>query len=93
MLPYPPPKFGINDVVRVKAGVSLWHELPGNKATGVRVGDRAVVFGVSDGRLPHHLVKFPPGILYGIEYDDGHSIELHEDDLELVEKAVPDDFS
>ena len=62
-------KFTYNDIVRVR---------PGSAATPRR--DRAWVVGIFEKHL--YFDKFPEGDFYTIEFEDGTSIEVHEDELE-----------
>lgn len=79
-------KFDYNDTVRVKATVKTWFEIPGvGRHKGPRPGENASVFSISDDRGTMALKKFPPGVIYGIEFGDGGAVEVHEDDLELAE--------
>jgi hypothetical protein len=84
------PKFGYNDVVRVKATVRAWFEILGVGChKGPRSGERAYVFSIGEGRKLAPLDPFPSSGVYGIEFDDGGAVEVHEEDLELVEKESP----
>jgi hypothetical protein len=76
-------KFTYNDIVCVKPTITVWFDVPGSKTPGPRVGERACIYGVQElGRAP-----FAEGAVYGIEFEDGDSIEVHEADLELIEPA------
>jgi len=79
-------KFDFNDTVRVKTTVKTWFEIPGVGChRGPRPGENASVFSISEDRLVAPQEQFPPGVIYGIEFSDGDAIEVHEDDLELIE--------
>lgn len=67
------PKFDYNDIVRVRAGLSA----------DLRPGNRAWIVGVFESRRGSYFEKFPPGVVYTIEFEDGSSTEVHESDLEL----------
>lgn len=66
------PRFNYDDVVRVRLGAS----------PDLRPGERAWVVGVFETRPGKYFNKFPEGIVYTIEFEDGVSIEVHESDLE-----------
>jgi hypothetical protein len=36
-----------------------------------------------EGRRGTYFERFPPGSVYSVEFEDGASAEVHEDDLEL----------
>jgi len=78
-------KYDYNDLVRVKPGISHWLDVPGRRTTGPRTGDVASVFAVDNDRLAGSRPEFPPGAIYGIEFEDGDAIEVHESDLESAE--------
>ena len=65
-------KFTYDDVVRAKPTAN-------RKA---RPGTRAWVVAVIKDRKSFPLNQFPPGVIYSVEFEDGTSIEIHEDDLE-----------
>lgn len=69
-------KFTYDDVVRIRADAALV----------LRPGSRAWVVGVTaaDNRCGVYYDAFKPGNVYTIEYEDGSSIDLHEDDIELA---------
>ncbi len=74
--------FTYNDTVRVKQ----------TAPPRCRPGELASVVGISlqTERSGEFLKAFPHGILYTIEFEDGNSIELHED---FVEKdAFPNEL-
>jgi hypothetical protein len=76
-------KFTYNDIVCVKPTITVWHDVPGSKKPGPRIGERAWIYAILElGRPP-----FAKGIVYGMEFEDGDSIEVHEADLELIERA------
>jgi hypothetical protein len=69
-------KFTFDDTVRVKK----------DAPNPLRQGQKASVIMVF---LPHdrngsYFDQFPPGILYSIEYQDGVSVDVHEDFLEIL---------
>jgi hypothetical protein len=66
------PKFSYDDVVRVRTSAN----------TGLRPGAKAWVVGIFETRLGPYFDRFPEGIVYTIEFEDGSSIEIHEEDLE-----------
>lgn len=83
------PKFTYSDLVRVRPGISTWFDVPGRRTAGPRIGDPASVYSVTEDRTPPaSRPEFPPGVIYGVEFDDGDAIEVHEADLELI-KAAP----
>jgi hypothetical protein len=65
------PKFTYNDIVRVKPGTEA--------ATG---RDRAWVVGIFEDRPGDYFNKFPDGVIYTVEFEDGSSTEVHESSLE-----------
>ena len=69
--------FTYNDTVRVKQAAPA----------RCRPGELASVVGISleAERSGAFLKAFPRGILYTIEFEDGNSVQLHED---LVEKGA-----
>ena len=81
------PKFNYDDLVRVKTTIKTWFEIPGvGPHKGPRPGQNASVFSISDAE-GSSTRGFPPGVIYGIEFDDGGAVEVHEDDLELIRPA------
>ncbi|MGH6846356.1 MAG: hypothetical protein ACREC0_02630 [Methylocella sp.] len=52
-----------------------------------RPGERAWVIAVLEDRSHFPLKQFAPGVVYTVEFEGGEAINVHEDDLELVEKA------
>jgi hypothetical protein len=67
-------KFTFNDAVRVKRSA----------ASDYRPGELASVVMVHEGstRWGSYMDRFPVGAVYTIEFEDGHSVNLHEQDLE-----------
>ena len=67
-----PAKFDYDDVVVVKGG----------ELDAVRIGSKAWIVGVFEQRpAGGYFDKFPPGVVYTVEFDDGFSTEVHEDKL------------
>ena len=82
-------RFDYDDTVRVKSTVQTWIAIPGNGPhKGPHPGDVASVFSILDVRGLAHQA-FPPGVIYGIEFEDGEAVEVHEDDLEPVADDAP----
>ena len=52
--------------------------------TNLRPGELAEIVGVLTDRKIGQRPEFAPGTIYTIEYSDGSSVELHEDDLTPV---------
>jgi hypothetical protein len=71
------PKFTYNDVVRVKD----------DAAVGLR-RDRAWIVGIFEDRPGPYFDKFPEGVVYTIEFEDGTSGEVHESNLEAGHLAA-----
>jgi hypothetical protein len=66
------PKFNHGDPVQVRA-----------EANGeFRPGAEAWIVGVFAARPGPYFDKFPEGVVYTIEFEDGSSLEIHEKDLE-----------
>lgn len=65
-------KFDYADVVRI---------VP-TAPTDLRPGVRAWIVGVFEDRPGTYFDRFPPGVVYTIEYEDGASTEVHESMLE-----------
>jgi hypothetical protein len=65
------PKFIYNDIVRAKP-----------EAVPKMRSDRAWVVGIFEDRPGPYFDKFPAGVVYTIEFEDGTSEEVHEDNLE-----------
>jgi hypothetical protein len=78
-------KFTYDDIVRVKPTVKAWLDVPGFRKSGPRIGERAWVFAVRENQA---RAPFLPGTIYGVEFEDGDALEVHEDDLELIEPAI-----
>lgn len=70
-------KFTYNDIVKAK--------LTADKKA--RPGERAWVIAVLENRSHFPLKQFAPGVVYSVEFEDGEAVDVHEDDLELVEKT------
>ncbi|MGJ7903513.1 hypothetical protein [Lysobacter sp. 1R34A] len=68
-------KFTYDDIVRVAEA-----------ADGpLRPGSIGWVVGVFEDRPPGaHFSRFPPGVVYTVEYEDGAANEIHESWLEAV---------
>lgn len=66
-------KFDYDDIVCVRPGAE----------EQLRPGQQAWVVGVTtaDKRLGSYYEKFPEGTIYTIEFEDGTSVDAHEDDL------------
>jgi hypothetical protein len=64
------PKFAYNDIVRVK-----------QDADPQLRRDRAWVVGIFEDRPGPYFNKFPAGVVYTIEFEDGTSDEVHEGTL------------
>lgn len=75
-------KFNYDNVVRVcfDAPVAL------------RPGSKAWIVGVTaeSNRRGSHYDAFKPGDVYTIEFEDGTSIDVHEEDIELLEGSSVD---
>lgn len=56
----------------------------------LRTGDRAWVVGISHSceRMGEYLEKFPEGVVYTIEFEDGCSTDVEEKDLLLLQKYI-----
>ena len=65
-------KLTYNDIVKVVE----------NAAEDLRPGSRAWIVGVFENRPGSYFDKFPPGVVYTIEFEDGSSLEIHEVNLE-----------
>ncbi|MFT3777051.1 MAG: hypothetical protein QM772_02030 [Ottowia sp.] len=70
-------KFYYDDIVRVSKSAPL----------ELRPGAIAWVVGIFFDRIGDYIKKFPEGIVYTIEYDDGNSNEIHEDYLDAYDKC------
>ncbi len=49
----------------------------------MRPGEKAWIVGVFESQPGKYFEKFPEGVVYTIEFEDGTSTEAHETDLEL----------
>ena len=68
------PKFNYDDIVCVQLSA----------AAEIRPGERAWIVGVFEERpAGEYFERFPPGVIYSIEFEDGSSTEAHEDNLQL----------
>lgn len=69
-------KYNYDDIVILKHSINA----------KPRVGQKCWIVGVFDKR-PHggYMDHFPDGTVYTVEFEDGCSIEAHEDDLEILE--------
>lgn len=68
------PRFTYDDIVRIRS----------TARPEARPGARAWVVGVfADSRPGEYFAGFPDGVVYSIEFEDGSSVEVHEDDLDL----------
>ena len=65
------PKYTYSDVVRARPTAD----------DRLRPNEKAWVVGVIENRVHFPLKKFPPGVIYTIEFEDGVSVDAHEDDL------------
>lgn len=70
-------KFNYDDIVEVRSGVS----------PDLRPGARTWVVGIFEMRKGSYFNKFPEGVVYTIEFEDGTSTEAHEADLKLEDNA------
>jgi hypothetical protein len=66
------PKFNYDDTVKVRPDVS----------SELRPGATAWVVGVFETRPGSYFDKFPDGVIYTIEFEDGSAVEVHELDIE-----------
>ena len=64
-------KFDYNDIVLVGP----------NASPDLRPGARGWVVGIFEKRPGPYFAKFPEGVVYSIEFEDGVSVEIHETDL------------
>jgi len=70
------PQFAYDDVVRVRPTAELVS----------RVGHRAWVVGIfAEPRPGAYFERFPRGVVYTVEFEDGSSAEIHEGDLDSCE--------
>jgi hypothetical protein len=65
------PKFNYNDIVKIRSAAE-----PGTRH------DRAWIVGIFEERPGKYFDKFPGGVVYTIEFEDGTSTEVHENSLE-----------
>jgi len=70
-------KYTYNDIVTAKSTAS----------PVARPGEKAWVIAVLENRTHFPLKEFPPGVVYTVEFEGGDAVNIHEDDLEIVEKA------
>jgi len=71
-------KFDYNDIVRV--------QVESASCLVERQGKQAWIVGIFTERPGgEYFSKFPPGSVYTIEFEDGSSVEIHENYLILVE--------
>lgn len=66
------PKFTYDDMVKTSDGVG----------PELRPGKKAWVIGVFETRPGKYFDKFPEGVVYSIEFEDGTSVDVHESELE-----------
>ena len=78
-------KYTYNDIVRVRPTIKVRFDVPGRRTQEPRAGEHAWIYSAAEDRQSAPRSEFPPGVLYGVEFEDGDSIEVHEDDLDLVE--------
>ena len=71
------PKFTYDDIVRVPAA-SGSDAVPARKAWVVGIFE-------TDKEPGSYWKKFPPGVAYTVEFEDGSATEVHESDLEMWE--------
>jgi hypothetical protein len=71
-------KFTYDDIVKVMESAS----------SELRPGSKAWVVGVFEekDRQGQYFKRFNEGVVYTIEFEDGKSTEIHEDDLVLFEE-------
>lgn len=67
------PKFNYDDIVTATSAAPL----------NARPGNKAWVVGVFETRRGDFLKSFPEGVVYVIEFEDGASVEVAENHLEL----------
>lgn len=71
-------KFNYDDVVRVQPFANI----------EARPNERAWIVGVFEARPEgSYFDKFPAGVVYSIEFEDGSAIEVHEANLRLDEST------
>ena len=66
------PRFNYDDIVKSRLGTSA----------DLRPGERAWVVAIFENRPGPYFDKFPDGVVYTVECEDGSSFEIHEGDLE-----------
>ena len=66
------PKFNYGGTVKIRVDAS----------DELRPGSRAWIVGVFETRPGPYFDKFPPGIVYTVEYEDGSAQQVHESNLE-----------
>ncbi|MFI3221185.1 MAG: hypothetical protein QX189_19035 [Methylococcales bacterium] len=66
------PLFNYDDIVKVREDAD----------STLRPNAKAWIVGVFETRLGNFFDRFPEGIVYSIEFEDGYSIEIHETDLQ-----------
>ncbi len=72
-------KFIYDDVVEI---------LP-NQGVVDRIGEQAWVVGIFEKKPDGQYFKsFPEGVIYSVEFEDGSSTEVHENNLELFQKSI-----
>lgn len=66
-------KYSYDDIVRIREAAP----------PSSRPGSRAWVVAVFDDSRPGKAHdRFPPGVVYSVEFEDGECIDIHESDLE-----------
>ncbi|MGZ4954574.1 MAG: hypothetical protein ACXV8Q_05630 [Methylobacter sp.] len=70
------PLFNYDDIVKVQV----------NAGPDQRPGAKAWIVGIFETRPGEYFNKFPEGIVYSIEFEDGSSIEIHETSLQPYEE-------
>jgi hypothetical protein len=73
------PKFTYDDIVKIKET---------SKST-TRTSERAWVVAVVEDRIHFPLRRFPAGVVYSVEFEKGDAVDVHEDDLILLDRASP----
>lgn len=68
------PLFNYDDIVKVRSSA----------INGLHSGKKAWIVGIFETRPGPYFDKFPEGVVYSIEFEDGTSMEIHEKDLEPV---------
>ena len=70
-------KYDYDDIVLVRS----------DAPTALRPGSKAWVVGVTDKdmRRGSHYDAFPAGNVYTIEFEDGASVDVHEEDIDIFE--------